>query len=56
VEVKLLMDRQDKGLNVPSREKRTKQPKGLPCRGRGNMRPLTDLAPRFGLSLYVGVG
>jgi len=56
VEVKLLMDRQDKWLNVPRREKRTTQRQGLPCRGRGNMRRLADLARRIGLSLYVGVG
>jgi hypothetical protein len=55
VEEKLLVNRDDKWLNVPSREKRTKQRCGSRFRTRTEVCRLANLAGSFILSLCVGV-
>jgi hypothetical protein len=55
VEEKLLVDRYDKWLNVPDREKKTKQRWGKRFRTGADVRRLADLASSFILSFCVGV-
>jgi len=55
VEVKLLVNRYDKRLNVPDREKRTKQRWVKRFLSSADVRRLADLASSFILSFCVGV-
>jgi hypothetical protein len=55
VEVKLLVNRYHKRLNVPGREKRTNQRWGSRCRSGAEVCRLANLAGGFILSLGVGV-
>ena len=55
MEEKLLVNRYDKRLNVPDREKRTKQRWGKRVRTGADVRCLADLASSFILSFCVRV-
>ena len=55
MEEKLLVNRYNKRLHEPDREKRTKQGWGQRLRSSADMRRLADVAGSFALSLCVGV-
>jgi hypothetical protein len=56
VEEQLVVNRYDKWLNVPTNVERANQRSGQGFRTSTNVRGLADLASRFSLSLWVGMG
>ena len=55
MEEKLLMNRYDKGLNVPGRDKGSEQRRGQGPWSGADVRRLADLAGGFILPFFVGV-